>query len=168
MIIIGYQGIGKSTLCKDTTKKYIDLESGNFWVNGHRHDDWYKIYANIAEHLSSQGCVVFTSSHEVVRNALRESSEPVYIVHPSLNLKDIWISKLKNRYEFTKLDKDYKAWKNAESGYDEQIQSLIDDPIQNIEIMSKDYDLKVIIDSIKNKYVLAKLCSRIDDIECEV
>ena len=29
MIVIGYQGIGKSTL-----KGYIDLESGNFWYNG--------------------------------------------------------------------------------------------------------------------------------------
>lgn len=35
MIIIGYQGIGKSTLAKNSLK-YIDLESGNFWINGER------------------------------------------------------------------------------------------------------------------------------------
>jgi len=35
MIVIGYQGIGKSTLSK-TNDKYIDLESGNFFVDGTR------------------------------------------------------------------------------------------------------------------------------------
>lgn len=33
MIIIGYQGIGKSTLAHEDNK-YIDLESGNFWYQG--------------------------------------------------------------------------------------------------------------------------------------
>ena len=43
MIVIGYQGIGKSTYSnKDIT--CIDLESGNFWVDGVRLDDWYKVY----------------------------------------------------------------------------------------------------------------------------
>ena len=51
MIIIGYQGIGKSTLAgKDN--KFIDLESGNFWVNGERVENWYIPYCQIAEHLS--------------------------------------------------------------------------------------------------------------------
>ena len=43
MIVIGYQGIGKSTYSnKDIT--CIDLESGNLWVDGVRLDDWYKVY----------------------------------------------------------------------------------------------------------------------------
>ena len=35
MVVVGYQGIGKSTLAaKD--KDFIDLESGSFFVNGDR------------------------------------------------------------------------------------------------------------------------------------
>ena len=90
MIIIGYQGIGKSTL---TARKrgYIDLESSCFWYNNQRPDDWYIYYCQIAEDLSRQGYKVFTSSHEVVRNFLKKSKEMVFIVCPSVSLKDEWI-----------------------------------------------------------------------------
>ena len=53
MIISGYQGIGKSTLAKNSNK-YIDLESGNFWIDGERQENWYKIYCKIAAHLSNK------------------------------------------------------------------------------------------------------------------
>ena len=114
MIIIGYQGIGKSTLAG--RDKFIDLESGNFWVDGKRAEDWYKPYCQIAEHLSAQGFTVFTSSHEVVRKQLRNSKEKVFVAFPSLELKDCWIEKLKMRWEDTQLDKDYKAYMNALPG----------------------------------------------------
>lgn len=58
MIFIGYQGIGKSTLAG--YNRYIDLESGNFWINGKRDENWYIPYCNIAEHLSEQGYRVHT------------------------------------------------------------------------------------------------------------
>ena len=192
MIIVGYQCIGKSTLCNKIKDKYIDLESGNFFVDGKRDDNWYKVYVNIANHLSSQGCIVFTSSHEVVREELRKSGEPVFIIHPSLRLKDAWLAKLKNRYEQSGLDKDYRAWKNAETGYDGQIQSLIDDPIPNIEINVISYELECIIMNLRYpdtptgrhlriydtkmrmrdveaEYleVLRNLAARIDLLECE-
>lgn len=123
MIVIGYQGIGKSTLAgKD--KKYIDLESGNFWVNGNRADDWYKVYCKIAEHLSQQGYTVFTSSHEVVRNQLANSSEVVAVVYPDLQLRDEWIDKLRNRYISSGLEKDHKALLNAVACYDSNIRDL--------------------------------------------
>ena len=70
MIVIGYQGIGKSSLAGKNN--CIDLESGNFWVDGKRSDDWYKIYCNIALHLHRQGFTVFTSSHQVVRDYFKE------------------------------------------------------------------------------------------------
>lgn len=108
MIVIGYQGIGKSTLSNADTK-CIDLESGNFRVDGKRADDWYKAYCKIANHLSEQGYTVFVSSHEVVRNELMKSKEKVVIVCPSIGLKDKWIEKLENRYAISHLDKDYRA-----------------------------------------------------------
>lgn len=40
MIILGYPGIGKSTICRDN-QKYIDLESSNFYDEyGNRPDKW--------------------------------------------------------------------------------------------------------------------------------
>lgn len=123
MIVIGYQGIGKSTLA-GYEGRYIDLESGNFWVDGERADDWYKPYCQIAEHLSQQGYIVFTSSHEVVRKQLESSEEYVLLVYPSVELKDQWIAKLERRYERTGLEKDYKALMNAKDRYEDNIREL--------------------------------------------
>ena len=117
MIVIGYQGIGKSTLA-GRNNRFIDLESGNFWVDGKRADDWYKPYCQIAEHLSQQGYIVFTSSHEVVRKQLENSGETIVVVYPSIKLKDEWIAKLEKRYEESGLEKDYKALMNAKDRYE--------------------------------------------------
>ena len=82
MIISGYQGIGKSTLAGKNN--CIDLESGNFWVGRKRSDDWYKIYCNIAVHLSRQGYTVFVSSHEVVRKELEKykKDNDIFLIFP--------------------------------------------------------------------------------------
>lgn len=146
MIIIGYQGIGKSTLA-NRDNGYIDLESGNFWYNGVRPSDWYIYYCNIAEHLSKQGYYVFTSSHEVVRNRLKNSSEIVICVYPSILLADQWTKKLEQRYYQSHLEKDYKAWKNAEDRYHENISELMMCGIPHIEINSLNYNLKDLIES---------------------
>ena len=128
MIIIGYQGIGKSTISGYTTSM-IDLESGNFWVDGKRNDNWYKVYVNIAEHLSNQGYIVFLSSHKVVREELNRREVPFAVICPSLEIKEKWIDKLKSRYEHSMSEKDFKAWKNAEQCYDENIKDLMSEKI---------------------------------------
>lgn len=144
MIIIGYQGIGKSTLAGKNN--YIDLESGNFWHNGVRPDNWYVFYCQIAEHLSQQGYDVFVSSHEVVRNRLKKySKEPLYIVCPSIILKEEWIDKLKKRFESSKLEKDYKAWMNAGDRYVENIMELERSGINYVEITDMNYSLEDIL-----------------------
>lgn len=143
MIIVGYQGIGKSTLAGKNN--CIDLESGNFWVDGKRADDWYKPYCQIANHLSEQGYTVFTSSHEVVRKELEKSNEKVFVVFPAINLKDKWIDKLKARYETTGLDKDFKALANAEDRYKENITELMTGNLKFCEITNMDYDLRTIV-----------------------
>ena len=51
MIIIGYQCIGKSSLSR-VENGCIDLESSNFFLDGIRDENWYKIYAKIAVNLS--------------------------------------------------------------------------------------------------------------------
>lgn len=130
MIIIGYQGIGKSTLVKKTNNRhyaqndkgtivphyhFIDLESScmRYSDTDERPYYWHDLYCNIAEDLSRQGNVVFTASHKVIRNRLSHSKEKVIICYPDIKLKDQWLERLKQRYETTKLDKDYRAYANA-------------------------------------------------------
>ena len=145
MIVIGYQGIGKSTLA-DRDICYIDLESRNFFVDGKRAEDWYRPYCQIAEHLSKQGYVVFTSSHEVVREQLKNSTETVVLVYPSVELKTAWLEKLCNRYQETGLDKDYRAYMNAEARYEETIRELDNCDIKiKVILRSMDYDLDDIL-----------------------
>lgn len=156
MIIIGYQGVGKSTLAEGTDwfpeselgNGIIDLESSSFWVNGKRDENWYKIYANIAHHLSQQGHIVFTASHGAVREELKKYEDEDYIrcLYPSLELKDEWVEKLEKRYNETGLDKDFKAWKNAEQCYEENIKDMMNSGFKDpIEITSMDYDLGLMI-----------------------
>lgn len=145
MIIIGYQGIGKSTLAKDS-RKYIDLESGNFWVNGERDEQWYKPYCNIANHLSAQGYTVFTSSHKEIREELKNSNEIVKIAFPSLELKTDWLIRLTNRYNESMLEKDYKALMNASLHYEDNIEDLMNEPFDKIIINNIDYNLRELIE----------------------
>lgn len=151
MIVVGYQGIGKSTLA-GRDRKFIDLESGNFWVDGKRADDWYKPYCRIAEHLSQQGYVVFVSSHEVVRKQLLATSEPVVVAYPALELKSMWIDKLENRYSDTGLEKDYKALMNAKDRYEENIHELesCDLPFK-MKLKTCDYDLEAALIHFMNR-----------------
>lgn len=145
MIIIGYQGIGKSTLAKDSWE-YIDLESGNFWINGERDEQWYKPYCNIANHLSAQGYTVFTSSHKEVREELKNSSEVVKIAFPALELKTDWLIRLTNRYNESMLEKDYKALINASLYYEDNINDLMNEPFDKIVINNIDYNLRKLIE----------------------
>ena len=148
MIVVGYQGIGKSTLCKskNISFRFIDLESSSFrGKDGARPDDWYIYYCNVAEHLSKQNCVVFVSSHKEVRDILKNSNENVVCVFPSLKIKDEWIKRLENRYNMTKSDKDYRAWKNALQCYDNNVKDLENCGIPFIEIDNMNYKLDEII-----------------------
>lgn len=151
MIVIGYQGIGKSTLA-GKNNKFIDLESGNFWVDGKRADDWYKPYCQIAEHLSQQGYIVFTSSHEVVRKQLENSDEIVAVVYPSAELKNEWIERLEFRYEVSGLDKDYKALMNAKDRFEENIKELSESNIMyKIALIDMKYDLEASLIHLENE-----------------
>lgn len=141
MIYVGYQGVGKSSIAGKNG--CIDLESGNFWIDGERPNDWYKIYVNIAEHLSRQGYNVFISSHKIVRCELANRGIEYCTIAPAPELKGKWLNRLHERYVKTGLEKDYKALMNAKECYVENVLSLIydDDSVMSILILSTDYDL---------------------------
>ena len=117
MIIVGYQGVGKSSI-SSKINNFIDLESSNFFIDGKRDSNWFKIYCNLANNLSKQHFIVFISSHKEVREELKKNSNEIILtVCPSEELRDEWVQKLKDRYYLTNLEKDYKAYKNAENAY---------------------------------------------------
>lgn len=130
LILCGYQGIGKSSLCNrpfslSEPKNVIDLESSNFFTPGYeRPENWYIIYAQIAKDLTEQGYMVFTSSHKVFRNYLNEIGEKFITISPALELKDVWIQKLRTRYKGEPSAKNNKALLNAEQMYEENIKDL--------------------------------------------
>lgn len=165
MIVIGYQGIGKSTLVKETSGIYIDLESSNFFVDGKRENEWYKPYCKIADDLSRQGYIVFTSSHKEVRDYFKEISKEVIItIVPDFSLKDKWIERLYARYEISKLEKDYKAFKNAEERYAENIKEIIESGFPSIILNNTKYkstDLDNII--IRCKLFITEVCKKNKD-----
>ena len=73
----------------------------------------------------------------------RNPAERQIIVYPALALKDAWIRSLKHRYEKTESEKDFKALKNAEQCYEQNITDLANQAgFKHIEITSMSYSLE--------------------------
>ena len=159
MIVIGYQGIGKSTLSRKNFR-YIDLESSALRKGGVRWENWHEPYCMIAEWLSKQGYTVFVSSHKEVRGYLNECcKEPFCAVVPSESLKDEWIDKLLKRYEQFPTDKNYRAYRNAVNRFTENIREIKNDVEDVREIRSMTYELgKIIADTPSADVVVVVRC----------
>ena len=125
MIIVGYPGIGKSTLCQHR-ENCIDLESNCFDKSNKQ---WYKDYCNVAVDLHKQGNIVLVSNHHLVYKELSSkdvlNSTNLVFVFPSLQLGRVWISKLYDRYTRESTNKNYNAYQRALNHYTEDITSLI-------------------------------------------
>lgn len=141
MIIIGYPGIGKSTL--GGSHNYIDLESSNFSKDN---ENWYEDYCNVAEDLSRQGFKIFVSSHEIVQKRLLNSEEDVIACFPIEKLYEEWAKRLSERFRKDPSKKNenaamfiYKFGKTA-------IASLRKAGFDNVEIKSMDYNLRALIE----------------------
>jgi hypothetical protein len=149
LIVIGYQGIGKSTLAK-RDYRYIDFESSALrHEDGSKAHNWYESYCMMAEWLSKQGYIVFVSSHEEVRDYLnKHCKEPFCAIVPSLSLKDWWLKKLHSRYNDTKSMKDAQAYYRAINWFTEDVTAIKDDIQITEEITTTDYDLAHIVDSL--------------------
>ena len=149
-VVVGYQGVGKSTLTAQDSSKFVDLESSCFWVDGGRYPQWYIPYVNLAVDIASQGHVVFVSSHKEVRDYLRFRDFPEHVHFcgcvPSLSLEELWIDKLRKRWVDSNEVKDYKAYMNAKDRYAANIQEIKDDISVICEITSMEYDLNQLLE----------------------
>ena len=142
LIIIGYPGIGKSSVSSSKIS-CIDLESSNFYHRGNRPNEWFIYYCNIALDLSKQGYIVFVSSHKLVRDYLLENkgNEDVYCVFPELYLKDDWVHRLGERYEQERCEKNYRALVNTEEQFEKNIEDMRNSGHEYYLITNIQYDL---------------------------
>ena len=160
MIIFGYPGIGKTTLVKkgfvpEGYHGIIDLESSMFRTDmcPERSPDWYQSYGNIAIDLSNQGFLVFCACHFAIREyiANKVPNNNYRIIYPSIDLREDWLNRLRQRYLNTKSDKDLNALEYAEKNYTKSIYDL-DKQTQfdTIVLKSIDYNLQNEIENCLN------------------
>lgn len=151
MIIIGYQGIGKSSV-SGIENGCIDLESSNFWNDGKRHDDWYIYYCNIAVDLSKQGFTVFVSSHKEVRDYLLKFTDETMIVcvFPETYLKDEWIQRLQTRFDNDPSEKNFKALMSAEDRFENNVIEMQSSGHLYYGIEYMDYDLMDVVNYLES------------------
>lgn len=149
MIIIGFPGIGKSSVASKSSEhnayaQYVDLESSCFNLTNpttnkvEKCKDWEKFYITVAYHLAKQGKYVFVSNHPAVITEIITRKQcdftldniPIVFVYPSIDLKDKWIDRLQSRYDLSRTlipeeaDKNEAALKGVKAHYDEWITDL--------------------------------------------
>lgn len=112
MIYCGYQGVGKSTYCRNHYN-CVDLDSSNF----KKVDGWYREYINTAITLNKQGNDCFISAHQCVINHLLEIGEQFVLIIPDED-KSTWRSRLEFRYYKTKEQYALNALYDFDKNYD--------------------------------------------------
>lgn len=177
MIIIGYPGIGKSTLARKEDFKIphrrglIDLESSNFNTSKYfaGKTTWCEIYCNVALDLSLQGYDVFVSSHadvyDMLLNDIYTSRAIIGAIIPDISLKKAWLQKLFERYLTSNEEKDKRAFDRALSHFENDIHQLenafdfthhikngVDRDIYLKKITTMEYSLEDFIISIYSEF----------------
>lgn len=149
MIIIGYPGIGKTSLA-GRYNQYIDLESSNFNnVYGEKTEGWHIPYCKVAEDLSKQGYRVFVSCHKEVQEYFNKSNEYVIVVYPAIELKEQWLDRIKKRFENEPSIKNDKALESVDKYYNIHIKSLMNSPFENkLKLKDMNYTLDNEIDNV--------------------
>jgi Cdc6-like AAA superfamily ATPase len=153
LIVIGYPGIGKSTVAKSSHNNIIDFESSLFYINNIRQPDWYKIYAKQATELAKQGYIVLVSSHKEVRDEFAKyipnSAFDIVTIAPAYNLEKEWINKLRERYIADSTQKNFVAYMNVMQHYYKDISDMASDTrFSHIFIDSMDYILEKILSDV--------------------
>jgi hypothetical protein len=155
LIVLGYQGIGKSS-ASNAEHGIIDFESSLFKDNTNcKNDDWYIIYTKQAIALSEQGYVPLLSSHKEVRTALHDYAKQEFnrvvtiAPHPSLYHK--WIDRLERRYNEDPTSKNYIAYINAKDHMQEDVVDMASEPYFSHIYLNdtKYYDFIAIINGLK-------------------
>lgn len=131
MIYCGYQGVGKSTYCRNNPNTTVDLDSSNF----KKVADWYVDYVKTAINLSKSGKKVFISAHKEVICYLIYCGECDFeLIIPADN-KELWAKRLEFRYTKNKTVPNLKAIHDFNLNFEEDMHFYYD--------MSKIYNIKI-------------------------
>ena len=154
LIVIGYQGIGKSSIA-GIDNGIIDLESSLIKEpNGSRPVSWYKIYCDLAKSFADQGYTVCISSHACVYDELIRTQDDkpysVVAIFPALELREEWLSRLSHRLGEEPTQKNWVTYLNAEKNFTHDITKLSENlTFPTIQITTLDFDLKELLDAYK-------------------
>lgn len=102
-IISAFPGTGKSTFFKENGDICIDSDSSNFsWIvdaegNKERNPEFPKNYIQHIKDNIGKYEYIFVSSHDEVRNMLFDNCIFFYLVYPSIDRKDEFLERYKNR-----------------------------------------------------------------------
>ncbi len=103
LIIAAFPGCGKSQCEKDHPNHIIlDSDSSRFsWIEGkenvERNPDFPNNYMKHIKENIGKADIIFISSHDVVRDALRENGIKYNLVYPNIDLKDEYLKRYENR-----------------------------------------------------------------------
>lgn len=107
-IISAFPGCGKTYCFKnkqDCFKRILDSDSSHFsWIkdeNGNntkvRNPEFPDNYIKYIKDNIGKAEIIFVSSHEIVRKALEENNIEYTLIYPSIEQKEEWIRRFKNR-----------------------------------------------------------------------
>lgn len=143
-IIAGFPGVGKTELAKNTNLMIMDSDSSAFsWIEkGVRHPNFPNNYIeHIKENIGNVDYIL-VSSHDVVRNALKENKINYTIVYPKRTLKDEYV------HRYMKRNNDEKFINFINANWADFIKDIKDDKFpKHVELESNEF-LSDIIKSI--------------------
>jgi hypothetical protein len=154
-IISAFPGTGKSYYYKNNLKTTLDSDSSQFqWLNitknGSRdggnlipNPKFPQNYINHIKNNIGKYEFIFVSSHNIVREALKNNCLYFYLLVPDIDDKDIYIKRYKDRGDHPKfIDKISKNW-------EQWINECLEECHCNIITMYKHNNMSYISNSIK-------------------
>ena len=104
-IISGFPAVGKSFIFKNSNKLVLDSDSSEFsWLKDSdgnntkvRNSEFPKNYIKHIKNNIGKVDIIMVSSHDVVREALKDNKIPYTIVYPNISLKDEYIERFIKR-----------------------------------------------------------------------
>ena len=161
LIICGFPGVGKTFAVENIERyKILDADSSEFsWIiplrpDGTRNRNPY-FPNNYIEHIKDnmgKYDIIFVSSHDIVRKALKESKLNYVVVIPYRNLKNHYIERLINR------ESNVGLIKAVLNNWDNWLSSIetIDGVFTRIYYLEYDEYLSNILDNIMNTHKYTK------------
>lgn len=129
MLYCGYQGVGKSTYCRQNPTATIDLDSSNF----KKYEHWEEDYIKMALSLASDNKIVFISAHRVVIEYLIENNIDFKVLIPN-EKKEVWRNRLEFRYNKVQSVANLKALYDFDLHFEEDMKYYAELEKRGIEV----------------------------------